>query len=102
MLSMLSFSVLIENFGRFFRKNVLLNFKMSQMYVSHSRVAVDLGKILQCGSAENKTARLVEDIASEYSVELQALKNLEYFELKNLSNDSLGQSLLPTDLPSNL
>ena len=24
----------------------------------------------------------VEDIASEYSVELQALKNLEYFELK--------------------
>lgn len=75
---------------------------MSQMYVSHSRVAVDLGKILQCGSAENKTAKLVEDIASEYSVELQALKNLEYFELKNLSDDSLGQSLLPTDLPSNL
>ena len=61
-----------------FVKNVLLIFKMSQMYVSHSRVAVDLGKILQCGSAENKTAKLVEDIASEYSVELQALKNLEY------------------------
>ena len=60
---------------------------MSQMYVSHSRVAVDLGKILQCGSAENKKAKLVEDIASEYSVELQALKNLEYFELKNLSDD---------------
>ena len=40
---------------------------MSQiMYVSHSRFAVDLGKILQCGSAENKTAKLVEDIASEY------------------------------------
>ena len=55
---------------------------MSQMYVSHSRVAVDLGKILQCGSTENKTAKLVEDIASEYSVELQALRNLEYFELK--------------------
>ena len=34
---------------------------MSQMYVSHSRVAVDLGKILQCGSAENKTAKLVVD-----------------------------------------
>ena len=31
----------------------------------HSRVAVDLGKIQQCGSAENKTAKLVEDIASE-------------------------------------
>ena len=61
-----------------FVKSVLLIFKMSQMYVSHSRVAVDLGKILQCGSAENKTAKLVEDIASEYSVELQALKNLEY------------------------
>jgi len=53
---------------------------MSQMYVT-----VDLGKILHYGSTENKTAKLVEDIASEYSVELQALKNLEYFELKNLS-----------------
>ena len=52
------------------------------MYVSHSRVVVDLGKILQCGSAENKTAKLFEDITSEYSVELQVLKNLEYFELK--------------------
>jgi len=66
---------------------------MSQKYV-----AVDLGKLLHYGSAENKTAKLVEDIASEYSVELQALKNLEYFELKNLSYDSLGQSLLPTAL----
>ena len=75
---------------------------MSQMYISHSRVAVNLEKILQSGSAENKTAQVVEDIASECSVELQALKNLEYFELKNLSDDSLGQSLLPTDLPSNL
>ena len=28
--------------------------------------------------------------------------NLEYFELKHLSDDSLGQNLLPTDLPSNL
>ena len=37
----LSFSVRF-----FFVKNVLLNFKMSQMYVSHSCVAVDLGKIL--------------------------------------------------------
>ena len=67
------------------------------MYVSHSRVALDLEKILQCGSAKRKTAKLVEDIASEYSIEVQALKNLEYFELKNLSDDSLGQSLLPTD-----
>ena len=104
-LSTLSFSVLIENFGFnavVFIKNVLLNCKMSQMYVSHSRVALDLEKILQCRSAESKTAKLVEDIASEYSVEVKALKNLEYFELKNLFDDSLGQSLLPTDLPSNL
>ena len=70
-------------------KNVLLKCKMSQMYISHSRVAVNLEKILLCCSAENKTAKLVEDIASEYSVELQALKNLEYFELKNLSDESL-------------
>ena len=48
-------------------------------------------KILQCGSAESKTAKLVEDIASECSVELQALKNLEYFELKNLCDDSLDK-----------
>ena len=50
-LSTLSFSVSIENFGFnavVFVKNVLLNCKMSQMYVSHSGV---------------------EDIASEYSKE---------------------------------
>ena len=79
----------LRTLGRFFVKNVLLNFKMSQMYVSHSRVVVDLGKILQCGSTKNRTTKLVEDIASEYSVELQALKNLEYFKLKNLFDDSL-------------
>ena len=60
-LSTLSFSVSTENFEPFFVKDIALNFKMSQMYVSHSRVAVDLGKILQCGSAENKTAKLVVD-----------------------------------------
>ena len=49
----------LRTLSRFFVKDVALNFKMSQMYVSHSRVAVDLGKILQCGSAENKTAKLV-------------------------------------------
>ena len=82
----------IENFGFnavFCVKNVLLKCKMSQMYISHSRVAVNLEKILLRHSAENKTAKLVEDIASEYSVELQALKNLEYFELKNLFDESL-------------
>ena len=62
----------------FFFKNVFLNFKMSKVYVNHSRVAVDLEKILQCGSAESKTAKLVEDIGSEYFVELKALQNHEY------------------------
>ena len=71
-LSTLSFSVFIENFDFpvstpfFFLKNVLLNCKMSKMHVNHSRVVVDLEKILQCGSAESKTAKLVEDIGSEY------------------------------------
>ena len=37
---------------------------MSKTHVNHSRVAVDLEKILQCGSAESKTARLVEHIGS--------------------------------------
>ena len=31
---------------------------MSKMHVNHSRVVVDLEKILQCGSAESKTAKL--------------------------------------------
>ena len=31
---------------------------MSKMHVNHSRVVVDLEKILQCGSAECKTAKL--------------------------------------------
>ena len=35
------------------------------MHVIHSRVAVDLEKILQCVSAESKTAKLVEGIGSE-------------------------------------
>ena len=74
----------------FFVKNVLVKSKMSQMYISHSRVAVNLEKILLCGSAENKTAKLVEDIASEYSVELQALKNIEYFERKPLTKFAEG------------
>ena len=38
------------------QKNLFLNFKMSTMHVNHSRVAVDLEKILQCGSAESKKA----------------------------------------------
>ena len=61
-LSTLSFSVSIENFGFtvstpfFFPKNVFLNSKVSKMHVNRSRVAVNLEKILQCGSAESKTA----------------------------------------------
>ena len=62
-LSKLSFSVSIENSNFmvttpffFLKRNVFLNFKMSTMHVNHSRVAVDLEKILQCGSAESKKA----------------------------------------------
>ena len=51
----------LRTLSHFFVKDVALNFKMFEMYVSHSRDAVDLGKILQCGSAENKTATLVVD-----------------------------------------
>ena len=35
---------------------------MSKMHVNHSCVAVDFEKILQCGSVERKTAKLVGDI----------------------------------------
>ena len=75
----LSFSVSIENFGftlstRFFVPKIFfLNCKMSKTHVNHSLVAV------QCGSAEGKTAKLVEHIESEYcvsSVELNALQKL--------------------------
>ena len=51
------------------------------MHVNHSRVAVDLEKILQCGNAASKTAKLVENIASEYCVELKALQKLEYLDI---------------------
>ena len=53
----------------FLLKNVLLNCKMSKMYVNHSSVAVDLEKIIQC------------DIGSEYFIELKALQNLEYLDI---------------------
>ena len=43
---------------------------MSKMYVNHSRVTVDLEKILQC-----------EDIGSEYCVELKALQKIEYLDI---------------------
>ena len=67
---------LVSRFQRrfFFLKNVFLNCKMSKTHVNHSRVAVDLEKILQCGSAESKTAKLVEHNGSEYCVELKALQ----------------------------
>ena len=74
----LLFSVSIENFGFmvstpffFLLKNVFLNCIMSKMHVNHSRVPVDF---LQCASAESKTAKLVEDIGSEYCIELKALQ----------------------------
>ena len=54
---------------------------MSKSHVNRSRVAVDLEKILQCGSAESKTGKLVEHIGSEYCVELKALQKLEYLDI---------------------
>ena len=62
-LSTMSFSVSTENLGFtvstpfFFFLKCFSKFKMSKVYVNHSRVAVDLEKILQCGSAESKTAK---------------------------------------------
>ena len=46
---------LVSRFQRrfFFLKNVFLNRKMSKMHVNHSRVVVDLEKILPRVSAEN-------------------------------------------------
>ena len=46
---------LVSRFQR--RFFFFLNRKMSKMHVNHSRVVVDLEKILQCGSAESKTAK---------------------------------------------
>ena len=57
-LSTLLLSVSIENFGFtvptpffFSQKNVFLNSKMSKMHDNHSRVAVDLEKIMQCDNS---------------------------------------------------
>ena len=62
-LSTLSFSgplrTLVSRFQRrffFLKKKCVSLFKMSTMHVDHSRVSVDLEKILQCGSAESKKA----------------------------------------------
>ena len=54
----------------FFLKNVFLNCKMSKMHVNHSRVVLDLEKI-----------KLVEDIGSEYCVELKALQKIEHLNI---------------------
>ena len=43
---------------------------MSKMHVNHSRVVLDLEKI-----------KLVEDIGSEYCVELKALQKIEYLDI---------------------
>ena len=67
-------------------KNVFLSCKMSKMHVNHSRVAVDLKKILQSGSAESKTAKLVEDIWSEYCVKLKARRVFGHFHKMLTSN----------------
>ena len=60
-LSTMSFSVSTENLGFtvstpffFFLKNVFLNFKMSKVYVNHSRVAVDLKKFYSVAAPRAK------------------------------------------------
>ena len=55
----------------FFLKNVFLNSKMSKMHVNHLCVAVDLAKILECGSTKSKAA-LFFLLAKKF---LQANKN---------------------------
>ena len=45
---------------------MFLNFKMSTMHVNPSRVAVDLEKIIQCGSAKSKKA-LFFPLAKKFS-----------------------------------
>ena len=74
------------------------------MNVSHPRVEEDLEKLVKSGNEnfQNETMELVKDIGNEYHDKLEALKNLEFFEWKNLPEDSLGQGLIPTDFPSNL
>ena len=46
---------------------------MSKLHVNHSLVVVDLEKILQCGSAESKTAK--------NQTELKALQKIEYLNI---------------------
>ena len=52
-------------------KNVFLNSKMSKMHVNHLCVAVDLAKIIECGSTKSKAA-LFFLLAKKF---LQANKN---------------------------
>ena len=55
---------------------------MSKMHVNHSLVVVDLEKILQCAPrAKQQKIKLVEDIGSEYCVELKALQKIEYLNI---------------------
>ena len=55
---------------------------MSKTHVNHSRVAVDLEKILQCAPrAKQQKIKLVEDIGSEYCVELKALQKIEHLNI---------------------
>ena len=59
---------------------------MSKMHVNHSRVVVDLEKILQSGSAKPgapkaKQQKIKLDIGSEYCVELKALQKIEYLNI---------------------
>lgn len=67
-------------------------------------VSADLEKLLQSGSLNNHaiTEKLFDDIGSKYRSEQQSLQNLEFQDWENLPVDSLGECLIPTDLPDNL
>ena len=56
---------------------------MSKMHVNHSHVVVDLEKIYSVAAprAKQQKIKLVEDIGSEYCVELRALQKIEYLNI---------------------
>ena len=56
---------------------------MSKMHVNHSLVVMDLEKFYSVAAqrAKQQKIKLVEDIGSEYCVELKALQKIEYLKI---------------------
>ena len=56
---------------------------MSKMHVNHSLVVMDLEKFYSVAAqrAKQQKIKLVEDIGSEYCVELKALQKIEYLNI---------------------